>query len=288
MPCEHTLRVRRLAVDDPAALNEQHWKAHLQHCAECRHERHALERSLAVFRQLEAQQPEEGLSGPSWESFSQALARSQRRRQLGLRLRAPLAAASLLAAVSTGALLWPMVEGTGSAPSPARIVRLQPEQERHLQRVLYSTLSDTDTPPGSRSSHEVDAAPEPSPARFAVRGLEPQVVAPPVMATGFSRTDDRAEAGRADAAPAPQAVAEGADANTRPARRSDYVSPFGTPPGQQVVRQERERAPVLLFRSLQQRQARRPPIQVLPAVSPMPADAGLSAIRSLLSPRPIR
>jgi hypothetical protein len=49
-----------------------------------------------------------------------------------------------------------------------------------------------------------------------------------------------------------------------------------------------ERAPVIIFRSLQQRGNSSPPIQVLPVGSPQQGESATTFIRSLFSPRPIR
>jgi hypothetical protein len=49
-----------------------------------------------------------------------------------------------------------------------------------------------------------------------------------------------------------------------------------------------ERAPVIIFRSLQQRGNSSPPVRVLPVGSPQPGESATTFIRSLFSPRPIR
>lgn len=259
MSCNQHLRVRRMAVEDPAALDAQPWKAHLETCAECRQARYRLERSLAVFRHFEGRQPEDAPTGPDWEQFSHALARSRRQRQFRLGFRVPLAAASLLVAVSSGALLWPVFEEQ-SVPRPPKIITLRPDQRAHLNRVLQTSLMEPQVvQPAGRAAHEGPAQAASAPARFVVRGLDAQAGAPGEASAVAN------DLGRADAASAPVIV-----------------------PGQGLARQEGERAPVLLFRSLQQRRVQRAPVQVLPIFAPVHKDGGSSFSLPLQMPRPIR
>ncbi|HEX9844191.1 MAG TPA: hypothetical protein VGC20_15640 [bacterium] len=257
MSCKQQPLLQRLAVEAPAALKSPAWTVHLAACPECRTERHGLERSLAVFRQFEAQRLPDGLTGPSWERVSRALARAQRRPFA--RLRVPLAAASVLVAVSTGVLLWPVAQEESQLPRPAKLVTLKPEQHLELRRVLNSSLEPPVAATAREGTHETVTA---APAAGAdapvlrVRGLEPAVVKP---ATLVARQE----------APAPE-----------PEPQEATPSIFGRTPT--------ERTPVLLFRSLQQRRGRTSALQALPVFAPLQPDAGSLVRHALQSPRPIR
>ena len=254
MSCNQRLLLQRLAVEEPEALETVLWQEHLADCAECRADRYALARSLAVFRQFESQPA--AVSGPSWEKFSRTLERSQRR-QSRLFVRVPLAAASLLVAVSTGVLFWPVAEQTTEQPRPARIVTVQPSQRQQMQDVLSTSLQGTAAIGEAGITHESAAPVQTSPVRFDLPRRDTASVATvPVM--------DGQSAAAEPAAPSagPRIV-------------------FGS--------QDGERAPVLLFRSLQQQQrGRQGPFQVMPVFSPAHRDSGSVLPRALLSPLPIR
>lgn len=246
MSCKQASLLQRLAVEHPAALETPGWQEHLKECEECRHERFALARSLAVFRQFESRVPP-SVTGPSWEQVSRALVRSRRRRSP--RLRIPLAAASLLVAVSSGVLLWPVTQGP-ELPSPAKIVTLQPEQQLQLRDVLHSSLQ------------------------------------APLAATDVGL----AEPVRSEA-PGPMALDVPQDASARP--EVTYVDdPLGSTPAPTLSDPEltdsygSERAPVLLFRSLQQRRGYPAPMQAMPQFSPLRNED--SSARTLLTPHSIR
>jgi hypothetical protein len=248
MSCKQLPLLQRLSVEYPAVLGSPAWKAHLEECEECRRERRAMERSLAVFRHFESQPPPAHVTGPSWESVSQAVARSTRQRAR-LRVRVPLAAASLLVAVSSGVLLWPVTQGP-ELPLPARIVTLQPDQQAQLSDVLHSSL-------------QADSTARP----------EALATAPAEAPVFTERSVDPAAAG-------PRATF---------AEDSTPVSEVPASTGQDVFgRPDAERAPVLLFRSLQQRRSRQEPIPVIPVFAPVHSDLSGLLPRGLLMPRPIR
>jgi hypothetical protein len=245
MSCRQLPLLHRLAVEQPRALDAPPWRAHLEQCPECRRERYTFSRSLAVFRQFESQPPPASVTGPSWEQFSAALAHSERRQGVRLRMQVPLAAASLLVAVSAGVLLWPVTQGP-EPTSPAKIVTLKPEHAAQLRSVLNSSLQ-----------------------------------APIPMTEGT------------DVSPQPMAVLD--DGAPLDAPRATFVedrtNPADAAPpgdGELGARPTDERAPVLLFRSLQQRRARQGPIQVMPVFAPVHQDRGGLLPRALLVPRPIR
>ena len=250
MSCEQKPLLQRLAVEHPAALQAPSWKSHLESCLPCRQERHSLERSLAVFRQFESQPPPRTLAGPSWDVMAAAL-RRHRRGPLA-RARVPLAAASLLVALGSGLLLWPGAQAP-SLPRPATIVTLQPDAQDQLRRVLHSSLQAPAAGVQGGPSHEsraVAAVPE---VRF--------VLTEPASTTGGP-------------------VADAGSAGSAEAANAGEESFFARP--------EREQAPVLLFRSLQQRRSQDAPLQVLPVLAPLHTDPGGLLPRALLTPRPIR
>ena len=263
MPCDQQLLVKRLAVENPASLHLPPWRDHLQSCATCRAEQYAYERSLAVFRQFESQPLPESLSGPGWEQLSIALARSKRARPSPRHWRIPIAAASVLVIATASVVLWTRTAGID--PQPAQVVHLKPEHRVHLQRVLRESLTE---PPRqivvheSRSSHPQPAAPAQPPASFVT------------------------------------------SAATHPAGTARQPSPeVGTAPLGPiiVVRSERGpaqrgvKAPVLLFRSLQQRRQfgsqairrRRGAVTLMPVSAPVMTDPAMMSQAELL-PRPIR
>jgi len=254
MSCNQRMLLQRLAVEEPEALKTTAWQAHLADCPECRHDRYALGRSVAVFRQFESQ-PGAAVTGPSWETFSRTLAQS-RRRQSHLRVRVPLAAASLLVAVSSGVLFWPVSQQT-EQPQPARIVTLQPVQEQQLQHVLRSSLQGTAAVAQSGTTHESPAPAQPPAVRFDLRSQDSAAMAAlPVV--------------EREQAPSERLASESAPRIA-----------FGRP--------DSERAPVLLFRSLQQQQrGLHSPIQVMPVFAPVHRDPGGVLPRALLAPLPIR
>lgn len=163
MFCNQRSLLQRLVVEDPAVLDTAPWRLHLQGCEECRRERYTLQRSLGVFRQFESQLPPGGLPVPSWERFSQTLAR-QRHWGLGnLRFRAPLAAASLLVAVGSGVLFWPVAQ----------------DRELPVAGLFVTEQAPQASPTGPAAARDVvaqDVVARASsvPARFTVRSFQPQ------------------------------------------------------------------------------------------------------------------
>jgi hypothetical protein len=251
MSCRQQPLLQRLTVEEPAALAAPAWQAHLEACPECRAERHALARSLAVFRQFESQPPPS--SGPSWEVLSAALERERRQGRVGARLRVPLAAASLLVAVSAGVLLWPVAQEP-ELPRPAKIVTLLPEQQEQLRTVLHSSLQPPAAVAEPGLTHETPRA-APREPRFVLRGMGPAGMQPRLTLV---------------------------DETVGPPEPADPAQPG------MFRSDEGERAPELLFRSLQQRRAGSLPIQLLPVFAPSHPDPGSILPRALATPRPIR
>ncbi len=138
MSCKQTRLLQRLAVEDPETLRTEPWRIHLQHCGPCSAGRAGLERSLAVFRQIEGERLLRAF-GPQWEAFAEALQRDRRARQRR-RLRASFTAAAVLIVLATGGGLYEAIEAL--EPKPAKIVRARPEQQRHLLETLQNTLVD--------------------------------------------------------------------------------------------------------------------------------------------------
>jgi len=162
MFCNQRSLLQRLVVEHPAVLDTAPWRLHLEGCEECRRERYSLQRSLGVFRQFESQLPPGGLPVPSWERFSQALARQRRRGPGNLRFRAPLVAASLLVAVSSGLLFWPVAQDR-ELPRAIPIVTEQAPQTAP-QAGLAGPVAAT---------QDVVARAPSVPARFTVRSFQP-------------------------------------------------------------------------------------------------------------------
>lgn len=73
MPCDRLSLLKRLAVESPAQLQTPPWLEHMEGCGECRMEIQVLDGTLAVFKQIEGEGREQKEFGPSWETFSQAV-----------------------------------------------------------------------------------------------------------------------------------------------------------------------------------------------------------------------
>ena len=141
MSCNQLGLMRRLAVESPQTLGGEAWKAHLLDCPECRGERDGLERSLAIYRQLEHKFLETIPEAPGWEQFSRRLEQrgaTQRKTRRGMALMAASVAASVSLVALGGALMAHRPDS--SAPSPARIVRVSQAQREHLIRSLQGVL----------------------------------------------------------------------------------------------------------------------------------------------------
>jgi len=248
MYCNQLTLLRRLLVEDPAVLQTAPWKQHLDGCAECQRERYLLQRSLGVFRQFEAQLPPGGLSVPSWERFSRTLEHQRRWGLTSLRVRVPLAAASLLVAVSAGLLLWPVAR-TPEVPSPDALVTMQPESAQPPDsRMAGSDVAD--------SGWNSLPSPATVPVRFSTDAQQRPGSGPQVTLVE-------------DTFPLGSAAMEGGQGMG-----------FGNaaPPD----------APMMMVRSLQERRSRHDPIQVLPVFAPVHRDSGSLLPRALISPLPIR
>ena len=75
MLCNNKELLSRLIVENPAALKEEDWRAHLRECNECRRECDAHANSLALFLQLEKEQDAQFSSRLGWEDLSRSLSR---------------------------------------------------------------------------------------------------------------------------------------------------------------------------------------------------------------------
>lgn len=77
MPCDRLSLLKRLAVESPAQLLTPPWREHMEGCGECRMEKQVLDGTLAVFKQIESEGREQKEYGPSWEEFSLAVDQSE-------------------------------------------------------------------------------------------------------------------------------------------------------------------------------------------------------------------
>lgn len=133
--------VAHTAVAHPEQLTREPWAAHLQECPQCREICADLARSLAVFRQVELERlAARNEFGPSWERMS-AVIRDQRNPwRLARRYRVPVAAAMGGMLLAMGAGFWHSQQGPDSE-TPARIVRLEPHQQRQMRQIVQQSLA---------------------------------------------------------------------------------------------------------------------------------------------------
>jgi hypothetical protein len=140
--CEKREAVARMAVAQPEQLARDPWAAHLRECPECRESCTGMARSLAVFRRVETERLAAHVSaGPSWERVALAMQAEPKHRLFLRRYRLPVAAAVGGMLVFSGAGMWYADQGGSAENSPARIVRLEPEQQQHMQQVVRQSLS---------------------------------------------------------------------------------------------------------------------------------------------------
>jgi len=171
--CAQRSLMQRLSVESPQALNEGEWKAHLQTCVECRQERMRLERSLAVYRQLEQEFLSETPQVPGWEQFSAQLIQrgnEQRRARRRVWVAASVAASFTLITLGSG-----LVMNRIATPQihPARIVRVSPLQREHLLRSLQGILADSSLALAGNSAQSLAVTGANPAAAKAPRALNP-------------------------------------------------------------------------------------------------------------------
>jgi len=156
--CAQRSLMQRLSVESPHVLNEGEWMAHLQACAECRYERMRLERSLAVYRQLEQEFLSETPQVPGWDQFSaQLIQRGKEQRRARRRVWVAASVAASFTLITLGSAL--VLHRLGTPQShPARIVRVSPLQREHLLRSLQGILADGSSALAGSSVQSLSAA----------------------------------------------------------------------------------------------------------------------------------
>lgn len=172
-PCDKREAAARIAVAHPDQLARDPWAAHLRECPDCRETCTGMARSLAVFRQAESERLARHLpAGPSWEQVAFALKAEPSHRLFLRRYRLPMAAAAVggLLFVSGAGAWYSDVGGSGDT-APARIVRLQPEQQQRMQQVVRQSLS------GSYGSPAAVADADPAPRLAPVEPVATEEVA---------------------------------------------------------------------------------------------------------------
>ena len=135
--CDKMPLVQRLSVDDPDALRNEPWRSHLTACQDCRHEFEGHERSLALYRALEAERLARTPAAPSWERFAGRLqARTMMDRRMRT-MRVPMAAAVAGLVLLAGALSWSLLAGH---PGQQQLMHPLGEQSVAVPVVVESTL----------------------------------------------------------------------------------------------------------------------------------------------------
>jgi len=151
--------VARMAVDRPEGLAREPWASHLHACAACYEEASGHIRSVAVFRAVEGGRLAQRASDLTWESFLGGLER-QRAEEERARRRArwamPLAAAAAGVLTVAGVLGWDGLQDDTAAP--ARIVQMQPHQQRSMEELVRWALEPKGKP-GDRAL-TISAAPQ--------------------------------------------------------------------------------------------------------------------------------
>jgi len=146
--CEQLPFVSRLAVDNPSCLLREPWVEHLRECAECREEAANHSRALAIFRSIEGERLAREFSALAWESVQAAIQRDESEAETRVRSRLwwgiPVAAAAGVLAVA-GVLGWDAVMDEGP-PAPARIVRVEPLEQRGMEQVMRWMLKTRELP----------------------------------------------------------------------------------------------------------------------------------------------
>jgi len=133
--------VARMAVDRPEGLGREPWATHLRTCAGCYEEAAGHTRSVAVFRAVEGTGRANRVSALTWETFlgvleEQRVAEEQARNRA--RWAIPLAAIAAGVLGLTGILGWDGLQE--ETPAPARIVQVQPPEQRSMEELVRWTL----------------------------------------------------------------------------------------------------------------------------------------------------
>jgi hypothetical protein len=148
--CDQLPFVSRLAVDNPAGLRGEPWAAHLQACDVCRREAAEHGRTLAVFRAVERERLAGEQSALTWETLVVRIEQEQAEAEGHQRFRSRWGIPAV--AVAAGALAVSLAIGLdglqeGGEPAPARIVRVQPHEQRSMEQVVRWAVESAE--PGS-------------------------------------------------------------------------------------------------------------------------------------------
>ncbi|MBI3994124.1 MAG: hypothetical protein HY342_12690 [Candidatus Lambdaproteobacteria bacterium] len=104
-------------MDDADGLRAEAWRSHLTSCRTCRREVEGFERSLALYRALEAERLAQLPTTPSWDRFAVRLeARTVMERRLRT-VRVPVAAAVAGLLVLAGTVSWSLLGGQAEQQS---------------------------------------------------------------------------------------------------------------------------------------------------------------------------
>lgn len=117
--CDKTPMVRRLCVHDPQVLQSDRWQEHLRVCTRCGDEYSALERSLALFKTLEADRLSQLQDKPDWDLFKTRLRSKTKTERRLRRYRLPSAAAIAAMLILGGVMSWPALNGVDESPGQA-------------------------------------------------------------------------------------------------------------------------------------------------------------------------
>ncbi len=141
--CEQLAFVSRLAVDNPSGLKQEPWVTHLRACPPCRAEVAAHARAVSIFHHVEGESLAGHGSALTWEALHEALHREEiaHRAQGRIRGRWGIPAAAVAAGIIavTAVIAWESWQDEGG-PAPARIVRVEPPEQRSMEQMVRWTL----------------------------------------------------------------------------------------------------------------------------------------------------
>lgn len=141
--CEQLAFVSRLAVDNPSGLKREPWVTHLRNCDLCRTEVADHARAVSIFRLVEGEHLAGRSSALTWEALLEALDREESAARTHGRLRAwwgiPVAAVAAGVLAVSAVVGWEGLQDDGG-PAPARIVRVQPHEQRSMEQMVRWTL----------------------------------------------------------------------------------------------------------------------------------------------------
>lgn len=133
--------VARMAMDRPEGLAREPWASHLPGCALCHQEAVKHVKALAVFQAVEHQVLDSKTSTLTWESFVGVL-EEEKAAEERARSRAwwgiPIAATAAGVLAVVGVVGWDGMQEDTAAP--ARIVRVQPHEQRSMEQMMRWTL----------------------------------------------------------------------------------------------------------------------------------------------------